>query len=174
MYRAINALKRAKRKIEKMNLKYPNLYKTELDEIGKSVIAQWYASYDPIYYDRTRSLYHAYKIYLDGTKLTVDFDKEYMDEYISRQYNEWIYINSFENGYHGGAIPKASGYGKFPYWRTPFPELTEWGRPALMSFSPFNRISIEMKRKASEITKQKQQEYDKAVAPAIRAIEKIL
>lgn len=174
MYRAINALKKAKKKIEKMNSKYPELYKTELDEVGKSIIARWYSTYDPIYYHRTRSLYHAYKIYLNGTKLVVDFDKAYMDEYIDRQYNEWIYVNSFENGYHGGGIPKEPGYGNFPYWRTPYPELTEWGRPALMSFSPFNRMWIEMKKTADKITKQKQDEYDKAVAPAIRALEKIL
>ena len=172
--RAIKAIEKAQKKIDKMNEKYPKLYQTELDELGKTIIAQWYASYDPIYYQRTRSLYHAFDVSLDGSLLVIDFDREYMDNYISRQYNEWIYENSFENGYHGGAIPKDGSRGNIPYWRTPYPELTRWGRPAIYSFSPFNRLYKEMTRKIKQITEQKQDEFNKVVAPVERAIRKIL
>lgn len=176
LYRALNAVVRAKSKIEKMNEKYPKLYKEELDEIGKSVIAQWYAKYDPIYYHRDRSLYHTYDISLEGTLLTVDFDQEYMDQYINREYNEWIYENSFEHGYHGGGIPggKKDGGDNIPYWRTPFPELTSWGRPAKLSFSPFNRMYKLMDKKIKEINRQKQNEFDQIVAPVERALKKII
>jgi len=182
LQRALNQVRKAKEKINKMNEKYPKMYKEELDEIGKSVIAKWYATYpDPIYYRRDGSLYFAYRITLDDKILIIDFDKKYMDEYVSREYNEWIFENSFEAGYHGGAIPGGKQISKGDeillqprYWRTPFPELTHWGRPALLSFSPYKRMRKLMLKKIEQINKQKQDEFERVIEPVQRAINNLL
>lgn len=169
---AINAVKKAKTKLEKMNEKYPKLYKEELEETGKHVIAEWYASYNPIYYNRNRSLYHAFRVNLDGLNYSVDFDAAFIG-------NEIIFENSFMEGYHGGARSGVTELGEphpapgIPYWKTPIPEFTHWGRPALRSFSPYTRMTAEMNKVIKKIDKEKQQEFDGIIEKASKAIEKL-
>lgn len=173
--RALEGLKSAEKKIIKMNKKYSKIYKESLDEIGKSVIARWYATYDPVYYDRKRSLYHVYKISMNDNRLKIVFDKEYLDEFIDRQYNEWIYENTFKRGYHGGAIPGGVSSGRQkPYWRTPFPELTYWGRPAKLSFSPYKVMCDEMNNEFNKIRHEQIQEYNKIMEKVEKQILKII
>lgn len=177
--RAIRAVEKAAIKINEMNKRYPALYVTELQELGKSIIAQWYASYDPIFYDRTRSLYKTYDIRIeDGEFLVVDFDAEYMNEYGHRVSNSYIYENSFEKGFHGGA-DKDNKKNKhpnpgIPYWRTPIGSFQQWGRPAIYTFSPYQRMNSEMRKKIKQITKQGQAEYDKVISRVENAVNKIL
>lgn len=173
--RAIKSAIKAKNKIDEMNKKYPELYVKSLDEIGKSIVARWYATYEPIYYDRKRSLYRAYKVVMNNGKLKVLFGKEYIDEFINRQYNEWIYENTFKRGYHGGAIPGGMSSGRQkPYWRTPFPELAYWGRPAKLSFSPYNMMCSEMNDEFSKIRSQQIQEYNKIMEKVRKQVSKII
>lgn len=163
----IKTTERAKKRIENMNKKYPQKYKEELEEIGRSVISEWYATYDPIFYNRQMGLKHAWRVVLNGTNYRVDFDPELMDSSYDID-NEYIFENSFMNGYHGGAI-----HNGIPYWRTPYPEFTAWGRPALRSFSPYSRMVSEMNRKIKEIDKEKQDEFDKEIAKVQRAINRL-
>lgn len=163
----IHVVEKAKNKVEKMNKKYPKKYKEELEEIGRSVISEWYATYDPIYYDRQMGLKNAWKVTLNGMNYRVDFGSELMNT----SYNistEYIFENSFMNGYHGGAM-----HNGIPYWRTPYPEFTAWGRPALRSFSPYTRMVSEMNRKIKEIDKEKQDEFDKQIAKVQKAINRL-
>lgn len=171
--RAINAVNNAKKRLDKMNEKYPKMYKNDLEEIGKSVIAHWYGTYDPIYYDRKMDLRNAWRVNLNGLDYSVDFDASLM-EFNHRVSNEYIFENSFMHGYHGGAI-NGDGHPNpgIPYWRTPFPELTYWGSPAVRSFSPYSRMVFEMKRRIKEIDNQKQNEFDSVIAKVQRAIDKL-
>ena len=170
--RAINSVKSAKKKLEKMNRVYPERYKDELEDVGKFVTAKWYASYDRLFYRPIESLFDAFRVNLDGTDYSVEFDSSFMDT--GRDNDDYIFENSFMQGYHGGAV---SGPGHpspgIPYWRTPYPALTFWGRPALRSFSPYNRMVSEMKRTIKEIDEDKQAEFDRIVERVNRNINKL-
>lgn len=169
---AINCVQKAITKIEKLNKLYPQRYKEELEEVGNSVIDQWYETYDPIVYERTGSLYNAFKVTLNGTDYNVSFDSSFIG-------NKIIFYNSFMEGYHGGAKSGKTKFGEphpapgIPYWKTPIPEFTHWGRPAMRSFSPYTRMMSEMKKRIKQIDKEKQDEFDSIMAKVRRAVEKI-
>lgn len=160
-------VQKAKEKAEKMNKIYPKRYKEELEEIGRSVISEWYATYDPIYYDRQMGLRDAWKVTLEGTNYKVDFGADLMNT-VYHQSIDFIFENSFMSGYHGGSY-----YNGVPYWRTPYPQFTAWGRPALRSFSPYRRMVSEMNRKIKDIDEQKQKEFDKEIAKVQKAINRL-
>lgn len=129
-------------KIEKMEEEKPEKFREELDEMAKSVIAQWYASYDPNRYRyqddgkrssyrgyrRQRSLYQGYRIYRDGVDLELMFDSDFIYEYVHNQDNEIVYNNTFVQGYHGGSkgTDKNKIEAKTPDWRAPYPSFTQW------------------------------------------------
>lgn len=164
---AINRVKKTKEKIEKMNKVYPKRYKDELEEIGRSVISEWYATYDPIYYDRQRGLRNAWRVILEGTNYRVDFGADLMTTSYHEP-TEYVFEKTFMNGYHGGSY-----HNGILYWRTPYPQFTSWGRPALRSFSPYRRMVSEMNKKIKEIDKQKQVEFDKEMAKVQRVIDRL-
>jgi hypothetical protein len=164
----IHVVENAKKKIDKMNEKYPKKYRDELEEIGRSVISEWYATYDPIYYhNRQMGLKHAWKVSLNGTNYSVEFGPELMDSSY-HQSTEIIFNNAFMDGYHGGSF-----HNGIPYWRTPYPDFTEWGRPALRSFSPYSRMVSEMNKKIKEIDKQKQDEFDQIINKVQKSINRL-
>jgi len=178
--RALDTIYKAQEDIDRMNNKYPKMYKEALEDIAHHVIVQWYRSYSPIFYEREESLLHSYRIDLVGTELIVNFDKAYMDQYISREYNEYIYENSLKEGYHGGARSGITKFGEehphegVPYWKRPFPTFKYWGRPALYTFSPYNRMEFLMKKKVSEIRSKQQDEYNKIIDKVKKAVDKLL
>lgn len=165
----INNLKKAKAQLEKMNKVYPKRYVEELYLIGDEVITQWYSSYDPFFYDRRGSLYEMFEVKLDGTNYIVKFNNDNLGGF-----EEYIYNLTFIEGYHGGARggenhPKDG----VPYWRTPYPFFSRWGRPALRSFSPYYRMVNRMKTKIKEIDTEKQKEYDQIIEKAMKSINKL-
>lgn len=171
----IKATEKAIKGVENINKKYPEKYKDVAYLTCDSIITKWYDSYSPIFYEpyRRGSLYKMFKVELDGRNLIVDIDGEGLDG-LSR----YLYELTFMEGYHGGAkngtikiknekgdvikeIPHPSP--KVPYWKTPFPYYTNWGRPAIKTFSPYNRIMLELSKEMEKIDKEKQEEYDKLV-----------
>ena len=167
---ALRAVEKLEKKLNDMNKKYPLKYKEELERIGDHVITDWYSTYEPIFYNRRGSLYNAFRVNLNGTDYSVEFDYNLLG---GDKVNELIFENSFIRGYHGGA---ADGVGHpnpgVPYWRTPYPLLTNWGRPALRSFSPYTRIVSEMNKKIREIDGDKQDEFNKAVNKVYKIINR--
>ena len=169
---AILAIEKAKTKFKKIDEVYPKRYKEELEETGRSVIAEWYATYEPIVYVRNRSLYHAFRVNLDGTRYSVDFEPEFLD-------NDIIFWNSFMEGYHGGARDGVTGLGEphpspgTPYWKTPIPEFTHWGRPAMRSFSPYNRMVSEMNKTIKRLDKEKETEIEKIINKVNNVIDRL-
>lgn len=164
---AINSVIKAKRKIDEMNSKYPIRYVEELKQVGESVISRWYASYEPIYYKRTGSLYDAYHVTLNGTDYSVEFDDSLLKD-------ETIFVNSFIYGYHGGAY-KGEGHPNpgIPYWKTPFPKFKYWGRPAKLTMSPYQSMVTQMKKKIKEIDREKQREFDNIMNKVQKAIDRL-
>ena len=164
---AIKAIDKAINKIEKMNKKYPKMYKDELERVGDHIITEWYSKYDPIFYDRYGGLYNAFVVRLTGTNYSVYFGSSLMKDVYNQSVN-WIYKNSFIEGYHGG-----SRHNGIPYWRTPYPNYTAWGRPALRSFSPYYRMVKEMNKKIKEIDKLKQDEFDSVLNRVKKSINRL-
>lgn len=125
---------------------YPIGLAERLDEIGKEVIADWYADYpDPVMYRRQRGMYSAYKISTKGMAVNVEFDSAFMERFSYDVDTEYIFENSFMEGYHGGATSgeKHPNPG-VPYWRKPIPYFRYWGKPAVRSFSPYEEMIIRM------------------------------
>lgn len=151
----LHVVQKAKKDVAKIDEVYPKRYQRELDDIGKTIVADWYKSYDPVFYRRHQSLKHAYRVVLNGTDYEVQFGPELMTESHDVS-NEYIYENSFIEGYHGGA---REGVGHpnpgIPYWRAPYPALSLWGRPAKRSASPYYRMRHEMENKIKELDKER-------------------
>lgn len=177
--RAINATIKAKSKIEKMNMIYPKLYYNELNEIGKHVISKWYATYEPIYYHRQMSLKHAYDVKLHGTDYSVVFDSSLISSFQHHQDNDYIYQIAFIEGYHGGDTFGGESKGSphphpgIPYWRTPFPYFTSWGRPAKRSWSPYYEMVNQMNNAIKKLDNKKQKEFDEIIKNVQAAINRI-
>ena len=104
-------------------------------QIRKSVVNAWYGSYGPKYYHRTRSLYYFAYPYVEGEDFWVDYGTEHYYAH-HRASPEVIYANSFQQGWHGGAIggPGHPSPGT-PYYRTPPPDYSFWGKEAVPGFS---------------------------------------
>ena len=148
----------------------------EFDEAVRQIVARFYASYEPKFYNRQRSLYTTFKVKPDYSQFDVDveFEPGFM-EGSHRTTNEYIFENTFVEGFHGG-----SRYGDdhpdpgTPYWRKPVPYYSEWSRPASQSFSPYQ----ESMKRLQQIHVQMEQKYAnefqrKVLAPITRAINKL-
>lgn len=103
-------------------------------------VSAFYRSYRPKYYDRTYSL--RYMIYPNIINNMFSFEiGPDVPIYTGwhRVNADYIYENTFKQGYHGGAIngPEHPRPG-VPTWRWPYPEYTRWGRKALKGPSIYN------------------------------------
>lgn len=173
--RTFKALDNLKRVEAECNAKYPRLIAEELDEIGKEVVARWYADYDPVFYDRNRGLYKAYKITVIGTRIRADADASYMSEASAyNQDTELVYNIAFERGYHGGSYGREGNQRIIPYWRTPFPEYTSWGRPARKSFSIYEEMKAQMTKRAQELVDERNSKIDKATERVVRNLRALV
>lgn len=166
----IKSIEKNLSKIEKKNKKELDNYLKESREnlkyIVQTAIDRFYEDYEPHFYGRAFDLYHVYKINVDENGWNIDFSPDFMKAY-HRVSHEYIFENSFINGYHGGAT---SGYGHpdpgTPYWRNPSHKTImdlnslrsasyeiyffkkgddKWLRPAIKSPSPYNEIRYKAK-----------------------------
>ena len=151
-------LNNEKQKIISKNLE---IMKNDFESMIDNYITIFYDSYNPRFYNRYGDLYNVYKITINKNNYSIDFDSSYM-MYDHRVSNEYIYQNSFINGYHGGAI---SGIGHpdvgTPYYRKPFPNFTEWGREAVKSNSIFDQIKNEAGFIIKKTEENVQNDFDK-------------
>lgn len=179
----IKATEKAINGIEQMNKKYPKKYEDAANLVCDHVITQWYDSYNPIIYDREGSLYKMYDVKVKDSKLIVDIDGEGLSGL-----GRYLYELTFVEGYHGGAKTGTSYYRSpqgtklkafshpqpgIPYWKTPIPEFYRWGRPALRSFSPYNRIINQLNKAMSEIDEERQSEYNKYINKIKNIIQRL-
>lgn len=161
---AINSVDKTIKKVNEINKKYPPRYKEELDRIGDAVVTQWYDTYDPIYYSRLGRLYDMYKVTLTKDKCIVHFG------YPIIGIETYIYYNSFVEGAHGGARSGENHPNPgVPYWR----RYCTWGRPALVSFSPYDRMQIQMNNMIRKIDKERDSEFRFYIDKMVKAIGRL-
>lgn len=169
----INQCQKALKQIEKMEQQKPKKLISKIDEMAKSVIAQWYATYDPRKYRRQRSLYQAYRIEQDGIDVEIKFDSAYISDFTHHQDNELIYENSFIQGYHGGSMGTDQNDETVdtPYWRKPFLHYTMWGEPAKKNFSPYRKILQESNKLMDNYDKEWAEDLEnKVIVPLRRSL----
>lgn len=142
---------------------YPKKAEYELKKCAYAVIVEWYSKYNPKRYVRQGDLLHTFKIYKnkDGELWSVEFGPEFM-EYTHHQENDFIYENSFIQGYHGGSISEDAGI-DIPRWRTPVPYYKYWYSEAPQSFSPYEKIIDEMQSVSDSLDKEIQAKIEKAI-----------
>lgn len=146
---------------EKLNLKYNKRVKFNLELILERAVDQFYESYGPSIYRRKLDLYNAKKITVDDDTWEFETGAEYM-KFGHRVPNDYIYVNSFEQGYHGGAIdgPNHPDPGT-PWWKI----YGEWYMPATQGPAPDDLIGDEAQQYIDEQEQQYEDEWNRIVKP---------
>lgn len=195
-------LKRLFKEIEKTDQKFNKLaqetirkavikVKQSFNKIKRDVIKNWYMDYGfnlkvtPGGYYRKLDLFKIPKITVDKEtgEFYYQFDPDFMNNW-HRVSNEYIYQNSFVEGWHGGADklnpgdhglynePHPDGpNGGNPYWRKPSPQKGEkfiygvhyihwFDSQAARSFSPRDIIEEEFREQVQVIKKETQKKFD--------------
>lgn len=171
---AIDEIDSQKRKLTE---KYTQKIKDEFDLVCKSEIDKFYSSYPNPRYNRYGDLFNTYRIIINkhSGEFSVRFSSAYM-EHSHRADNETIFVNSFIEGYHGGAFC-ANNYvgqphpdGSTPYWKNPLTNYYTWLRPAKRSPSPYKEILKQFSKKEKEIQKNLEDEYENTMMNIITPI----
>lgn len=169
---AISVYQKELVKYKRIIEEYPIKLEERLNEVGRQVVARWYADYEPTTYRRTRSLYQAFRVEREGFNVNVEFDSELI-EASHRVSNDYIFENSFIEGYHGGADsgPKHPDLGT-PYWRTPPPRYPRWYKktPAYHSFSPYDEMVSRMQEEIDDANRELKEDLNEVVRRLTRTI----
>ena len=168
----LNAMKECelaiKKVTEELNKKYNKRVKFNLELIIERAVDAFYESYEPNKYNRQFGLYDAKEIIVNDDEWSFNTGAEYMTtEY--KVPTEYIYINSFEQGWHGGAV---NGKDKYetphpspgtPYWML----HGEWYKPATRMKAPYpeKAIADQGQKYIDEQEEAYENEWKKLVTP---------
>lgn len=155
----------------KIEYKYRKEGNKTINYIARSVIDEFYGKYDPYYYDRWGDLYNVFKVTVNSKVWKIDYSPSFM-KYKHDVSNEYIYMLSFEYGYHGGAWKgKDHPEPGVPYYRT-FPTYKTWSRPAkFASFSPYTEIENRVNKYLDEVNIDMNNEFRESIFPYMKEIE---
>lgn len=144
----------------------PELKRTFKDSF-ESAVNSFYEDYIPEYYHRNRSLYNIFEadslISEDSVSILLSLDDSNMTH--DRRGNS-LYDTVFVEGWHGGAKsgdvthmggktystphPKPG----VPFWRTPYPYYSRWGKQAVRSKdSPYNMYNRNVDKEEARLNK---------------------
>lgn len=176
--KVINAINKIDEEERKLIQKYTSKIEDEFNLICDSEITKFYSSYSTHpKYDRTGDLYNTYKIKTNkySGEFVVKFDSMYM-KYYHRIDHDYIFENSFIQGYHGGAINGNNPLFPHPnpgtpYWKNPLTNYRTWLRPAEKSDSPYENIIKELKIKEDEIQKDLEEDFEKTMLNILNPIK---
>ena len=138
-----------------------------LEYIGRTAVDMFYEDYQPRKYQRNFDLYNAYKIRVNDTVWEITTDAKYMI-HTHEAGNEYIFWNSFENGFHGGAVsgPQHPNPGE-PWWKV----RGHWFSPAAGGrVSPLNYIEEKADEYLDSVPQQMQNEFDSSMAPLLDSV----
>lgn len=190
------------KEMEKVRLEFAEIARKAFFDVFNSAIEEWYDAYDPNVYDRKHSLYQIPYFEIDASDPDDivarfgDDDPHRITRY-HRVSDEYIYINSYLRGWHGGAdmlgSDPAPGYeephprprtGAFgignetgvPYWRWPTKPKNGFIRwqiwyptPAVRTESP----DLIANRNWPPVAKQIEEEYEKREEEVFRKYYKM-
>lgn len=175
--RVLNAIEQIDIQQKRLTEKYTQKVKDEFDLICKSEIDKFYSSYPNPRYNRYGDLFNTYKIIINKHtgEFVVRFSSAYM-KYPHRADSETIYVNSFIEGYHGGAYC-ANNFkgephpdGSTPYWKNPFTNYFTWLSPAKKSKSPYKEIKKSFSIKEEEIQSELEKDFEDTMMNIITPI----
>ena len=173
---------------DRVNEKYAKKYKNELENNIEHIIDLFYEDYEPKSgYDRKGDLYNTYEIIAEPRKWGVRYGSEYM-HFSHHQSNEFIYENSFVNGYHGGSWgvnrpqPGMTYYdasdddiAAVPYFRGPAPYFTNWTSAAPRYWdSPFEQVDELVDSTRATLSLEATDEFNKLLKPYCEQVDKAL
>lgn len=176
--KVINAINQIDIQQRNLTQKYMKKIHDEFDLICQSEIDKFYSSYTPKRYNRYGDLYNTYKILTNKYtgEFSVKFDSIYM-KHPHRADSETIFINSFIEGYHGGAFC-ANNYigephpdGHTPYWKNPLSGYLSWLSPAIRSESPYENILHKLPIKEKELQAELEDDFEKTMMDIITPIK---
>lgn len=118
---------------------------SEITNLFKEVIDDFYNDFSPAYYHRSNSMYNIMKVNIHDKKIRIEMSGDAL-QYRNGSGGEMLYQTAFKQGFHGGA-PGGPGHPSdgTPYYRTPYPHFIHWGRPASISPSPFEQFKTKYK-----------------------------
>lgn len=112
--------------VEKLDVKYNKRVKFNLELILERAVDQFYESYTPNMYRRKEGLYKAGEVTATDDEWSLRTGAEFIEvDYPAG--TDYVFWNSFQNGYHGGAVdgPEHPEPG-VPWYKA----YGEWLRPA--------------------------------------------
>lgn len=154
------------RTTELLNAKYNKRVKFNLELIIERAVDKFYESYSPTMYGRQEGLYTAKKITVNDEEWSFDTGPTYMTTSYGGEDGgvgtDYIYINSFEQGFHGGAIggPDHPEPG-VPWWKA----HGEWYKPATQGPAPDSLINPEAQNYIDEQEQAYEDEWVKIIQP---------
>lgn len=111
-------------------------YKKSFLHIRDQAVRAFYSSYYPHYYKRKYSLRYMANSIIEDNEFFIELGIDGPGYFANHRASEdYIYKNSFQLGYHGGAR-----HNGMPTWRTPYPVYSNWGRWASRGPSPYQLI----------------------------------
>lgn len=138
-----------------------------IEQIFRSAVDRFYASYTPESYSRSGSLYDVFSPDRNDTGMIILNPPGYDELYDTSGMREDLFQTVFKEGYHGGAKTIASGkadvWGAHPspgiaYYRKPgwvkYPNMDKkrwhrygkWGRPAVQTKSAYRMVAEDLQR----------------------------
>ena len=122
--------------INETNAEIARIDKVAFERLRKKIVNRWYRSYYPAHYARHRTLYYFANSIIEDNAFFIDYGLSGYHSGGHRVHPAYLYKWVFQLGFHGGAYkgPNHPSPGR-PYYRTPFPEYSAWGYPAIQSFS---------------------------------------
>lgn len=141
---------------EKLTQKYHKRLKFNLELMIEHATDAFYDSYSPKMYSRQEGLYKGAKAIVEWDDWSIDIGPEHMETSYDAGV-DYVFWNSFQNGFHGGAVdgPDHPEPGT-PWWRA----HGIWSRPAAQG--PSIEEGILNQDPSSYIAEQKQMYSDEA------------
>lgn len=166
---AMNALRSID---DELNAKYNPKVERKLKYIGNDAVTQFYDSYEPRIYDRSESLFKAYKPIVNEDEWALDVDASYIPSSYHGEKNDYIFQNSFLEGFHGGDRngDNHPNPGE-PWWKTPYPIFDHWYIPAAKGPAPMGIIEKEVAECINEMSDAFNKDKLKKFMPYIKAIK---
>lgn len=171
--------------VKKTYIEFGDYQQRRLESLFEEAVRQFYDAYSPSFYSRSESMYDVLNLQKNGDGLIIYDDvMDLLDRTkmtVDRKGGD-LFNKVFVEGWHGGAEgindALAERYGAhpspgIPYYRTPHPYYTRWGKQAFRSESPYDRFKISVEaEEGGSMSAELQRILEKHNDDAIKVITK--